>query len=179
MDDAKAPKCGAKTRSGKACQKSPMTGKRRCRAHGGATPKGRHSGPIRHGIYSKKLTEEEKALWPTIKVGSLDDEIRIAQIILHRLIEIHEAIQKAPLDPKNTAGFYPAEVTITTLDGKTVTMKVPDTYALIDRFLGRIGRLELTRARLLAAMREHGDGGEWTPLPWVDWMGSGSPPESR
>jgi hypothetical protein len=179
MDDAKAPKRGAKTRSGKACQKSPMTGKRRCRAHGGATPKGRHSGPIRHGIYSKKLTEEEKALWPTIKVGSLDDEIRIAQIILHRLIETHEAIQKAPLDPKNTAGFYVSEVTVTTLDGKTVTMRVPDTYALIDRFLGRIGRLELTRARLLAAMREHGDGGEWTPLPWVNWMGSGSPPESR
>jgi hypothetical protein len=134
-----------------------MTGKRRCRAHGGATPKGRHSGPIRHGIYSKKLTEEEKALWPTIKVGSLDDEIRIAQIILHRLIETHEAIQAAPLDPKNAAGFYAVEVTITTLDGKTVTMKVPDTYALIDRFLGRIARLKLTRARLLAAKTACGD----------------------
>jgi hypothetical protein len=179
MSDVLKTVCGAKTRSGKLCQQSPLSGNRRCRLHGGATPKGRQQGPIRHGIYSKRLTEEEKALWPTIKVGSLDDEIRIAKIILHRLIETHEAIQAAPLDPKNAAGFYPAEISITTPDGKTVTMKVPDTYALIDRFLGRIGRLELRRARLIAAMREHDGGGDWVPLPWVDWMARESPPEDR
>jgi hypothetical protein len=54
-------------------------------------------------------------------------------------------------------------------------MKVPDTFGLIDRCLGRIGRLEVTRARLIAAMRGRGDGGEWTPLPWVEWMAQESP----
>jgi hypothetical protein len=179
MDDAKTPKCGAKTRSGKPCQKTPMTGKRRCRAHGGATPRGRHSGPIRHGLYSRKLTEEEQALLPTIQVGSLDDEICIARILLKRLIETHEAIQAAPNDPKNAAGFYAAEISITTPDGKTSTMKTPETYALIDRCLGRLARLEVTRARLIAAMRERGEGGEWQPLPWVDWMARENPQEGR
>jgi hypothetical protein len=32
--------CGAKTRSGNACQKSPLIGRNRCRLHGGMSPKG-------------------------------------------------------------------------------------------------------------------------------------------
>jgi hypothetical protein len=138
--------------------------------HGGATPIGRQQGPIRHGIYSKRLSDEERALLPTLDVTSLDDEIRIAKILLNRVIEMHEAIQAAPLDPKNTAGFYTAEVSITTPDGKTSTMRTPETFALIDRCLGRLGRLKLTRARLIASMRERDGGSEWTPLPWVEWM---------
>jgi hypothetical protein len=172
MPDVQKAICGAKTRSGKPCQQSPLSGKRRCRMHGGATPTGRQQGPISHGIYSKRLTEEEQALLPTIQVGSLDDEIALARILLKRLIETHEAIQKAPDDPANMAGFYASEITIEKPDG---TMKVPDTFGLIDRCLGRIGRLEVTRARLIAAMRGRGDGGEWTPLPWVEWMAQESP----
>ena len=68
-------------------------------------------------------------------------------------------IQAAPLDPANTAGFYPAEVTVEKPDGTIITATVPETFALMDRCLGRIGRLKLTRARLLAAMREREDGG--------------------
>jgi hypothetical protein len=182
-DDPKAV-CGARNRQGKPCQKSPVTGRTRCRLHGGATPKGvnakERNGNYRHGLYSKRLTEEEQALLPTIKVGSLDDEITIARIILHRLVEIHEEIQAAPMDPNNPAGFYTAEISITTPDGTTATMKTPETYALMDRYLGRIARLELTRARLIAAMRDRGEGGgEWQPLPWVDWMPRESPPDDR
>lgn len=145
--------------------------------HGGATPTGRQQGPIRHGIYSRRLTEEEQALLPMIDVTSLDDEIRIAKVLLHRIIQIHDAVQAAPLDPKNLAGFRLAEVSITTPDGKTTTGGVPETFALIDRCLGRLGRLKLTRARLLAAMRERGEGAEWAALPWVDWMAPDGPPE--
>jgi hypothetical protein len=146
--------------------------------HGGATPTGRQQGPIRHGIYSKRLTDEEKALLPTIPVGSLDDEITIARIMLHRLAVMHEAIQAAPMDTNNSAGFR-TEIAIERPDGTTYTMRVPDTFGLIDRYLGRIARLELTRAQLIAAMREREGGGDWQPLPWVEWMPQGSPPERR
>jgi hypothetical protein len=149
--------------------------------HGGATPLGHQRGErnanYRHGIYSRKLTDEEKAIWPTIRVGNVDDEIRLATILLHRVIETHEAIQSAPMDPANKAGFTVGEISVTTPDGKTSTMRMPDIYPLIDRLLGRLARLELTRARLIAAKRERGEGGEWQPLPWVDWMPQESPSE--
>jgi hypothetical protein len=180
MHDALKTVCGARNKQGKPCQSSPMSGKRRCRLHGGATPKGRQQSPIKHGLYSRKLTDEEKALWPTIKPGSLDDEICLARIILHRLSVMHEQIQAAPNDPNNMACFVMTEVTIGRPDGTTITMKVLDTFALIDRLLGRIARLELTWARLIAVMREREEvGGECVPLPWGDWMGSGSPREPR
>lgn len=177
MHDVPKAICGAKTRSGKPCQSSPVSGKRRCRMHGGATPTGRQQGPIRHGIYSKRLTDEERSLLPTIPVGTLDAEIIIARIILHRLIAMHDEIQAAPNDPKNMAGFR-NEVSIERPDGTTYTMRVPDTFGLMDRCLGRIARLELTRARLIASMRERGEGAEWQPLAWVDWMPQESPSEA-
>ena len=103
----------------------------------------------------------------------------MARILLCHIIDIHERIQAAPNDPKNSAGFYPAEITIKKPDGTTATMKTPETFALIDRCLGRIARLEVTRAQLLASMREREGGGEWQPLPWVEWMAQESLQEGR
>jgi hypothetical protein len=39
-----APRCLARTRAGTPCQKAASTGKKRCRMHGGATPR---AGPLR------------------------------------------------------------------------------------------------------------------------------------
>ena len=47
--------CGAKTRSGGACQKPPMVGRTRCKLHGGATLVGAASGTYKTGRYSKYL----------------------------------------------------------------------------------------------------------------------------
>src|SRR5258708_23267418 len=51
-----AVRCGAPTRSGEPCRSPAVTGKRRCRMHGGAPssggPKGPHNGNYRHGIPS-------------------------------------------------------------------------------------------------------------------------------
>ena len=63
-------RCGAKTRSGVACAKFPMDGKRRCRLHGGLstgpkTPAGRAAIPAantKHGRYKnwrEKRAKEE------------------------------------------------------------------------------------------------------------------------
>jgi hypothetical protein len=59
--------CGAKTRSGAPCKSAPVTGRRRCRMHGGAdgsgAPKGPKNGNYKHGRY----TEEVQATSRTIQ----------------------------------------------------------------------------------------------------------------
>jgi len=53
---ADAPRCGARTRAGTECQSPAVSGKRRCRMHGGTNP----GAPIgnrnarKHGAYSAK-----------------------------------------------------------------------------------------------------------------------------
>ena len=53
---SQAGRCGAKTRSGAPCKSSPVTGRRRCRMHGGAdgsgAPSGSKNGNYMHGRYS-------------------------------------------------------------------------------------------------------------------------------
>jgi hypothetical protein len=51
--------CGARTRSGQPCKSAPVTGRRRCRMHGGAAgsgaPTGSRNGNFRHGRYTKEV----------------------------------------------------------------------------------------------------------------------------
>ena len=58
-----APRCGAKTRSGKPCQASAIRGKKRCRMHGGnspGAPRGEKNGNYRHGCYTQEKLEERQ-----------------------------------------------------------------------------------------------------------------------
>jgi hypothetical protein len=61
------PRCGAKTRHGQPCKAPAVTGKRRCRMHGGATgsgaPTGERNGRYRYG----RFTNEAKAQWREIR----------------------------------------------------------------------------------------------------------------
>src|SRR4051794_13490772 len=97
--------CGAMNRQGKPCQKSPLTGKDRCANHGGKTPKGKHSGNRKHGIYSDAMTDEEKDLWPEIiaRLGSVDEEIHVIRLQLRRALIVQQRVQEAPADAKNMA----------------------------------------------------------------------------
>ena len=58
-------RCGAKTRRGSPCQSPAVSGKRRCRMHGGAegsgAPKGNRNA-FKHGLYTKEAIEERKKL---------------------------------------------------------------------------------------------------------------------
>jgi hypothetical protein len=49
-------RCGARTRSGTPCRSPAVTGRRRCRMHGGAPgsggPKGSRNGNYKHGRYT-------------------------------------------------------------------------------------------------------------------------------
>ena len=56
--------CGAKTRSGKPCQKPPLLGRKRCRLHGGMSLSGKDHPNYKHGHCTKetrKLTVEGSA----------------------------------------------------------------------------------------------------------------------
>ena len=128
---------------------------------------------LKHGIYRKTLSDEEQSLWDALEVGSLDNEIRFAKIMLARAIETNSAIREDPNSPKNMAGFELTEITRQTgIDGSgkgkaNFTSKRADTTSIIITLMGRIASLEKTRAELIAAAK--GEGGEDTgPLPWVD-----------
>jgi hypothetical protein len=51
--------CGARTRSGAPCKSAPVTGRRRCRMHGGAdgsgAPRGSKNGNYKHGRYTAEV----------------------------------------------------------------------------------------------------------------------------
>ena len=56
---SQASRCRARTRSGAPCKSAPVTGRRRCRMHGGAdgsgAPKGARNGNYKHGRYTKEV----------------------------------------------------------------------------------------------------------------------------
>ncbi len=57
--------CGARTRSGAPCRAPKVTGKSRCRMHGGAAgsgaPKGERNGNWRHGRFTCEVIAEREA----------------------------------------------------------------------------------------------------------------------
>lgn len=60
-----SPRCGAKTRNGAPCQAPAVSGKKRCRMHGGAlgsgAPKGNRNA-YKHGLYTREAIEQRRAL---------------------------------------------------------------------------------------------------------------------
>jgi uncharacterized protein YjcR len=63
-------RCGAKTRSGKACRSPAVQGKRRCRMHGGAAGSGAPRGnqnAVTHGLYRKAAIEERRQVGTLIR----------------------------------------------------------------------------------------------------------------
>src|SRR3981081_1321085 len=61
----RAPRCGALTRAGTACQSPAVRGRRRCRLHGGLSPgapKGSRNGNYTNGEWTTEAIEERKWL---------------------------------------------------------------------------------------------------------------------
>lgn len=61
-----APRCGATTRQASPCQSPAVSGKKRCRMHGGAkgsgAPKGARNGRYRHGQFTKGAIAERRGI---------------------------------------------------------------------------------------------------------------------
>src|SRR6516225_2476469 len=63
---AKAPRCGARTRAGHPCKQAAVSGRARCRMHGGAKgsggPRGDRNGNFKHGLWTSESLETRKAM---------------------------------------------------------------------------------------------------------------------
>jgi hypothetical protein len=76
----RAPRCHARTRSGKPCQSPAVNGKRRCRMHGGAVGSGAPAGnknALRHGRYTAEAIARRRHLSDLIR----QSRAVIAQIV--------------------------------------------------------------------------------------------------
>jgi glucans biosynthesis protein len=69
---SRASRCGARTRSGAPCKSAPVTGRRRCRMHGGAdgsgAPKGPKNGNYKHGRYTKEVAATRRWIREAIEL---------------------------------------------------------------------------------------------------------------
>jgi uncharacterized protein YjcR len=58
-----SPRCGAKTRSGGTCRSPAVSGKKRCRMHGGAPGSGapkQNQNAFKHGLFTEQAIEERR-----------------------------------------------------------------------------------------------------------------------
>jgi hypothetical protein len=79
-------KCGAKKRNGQPCTQYPVTGKKRCRMHGGTSLRGIAHPAYRHGRFSKVLPEGLRQRYESSEFGqtllSHEDDIRLLDVQL-------------------------------------------------------------------------------------------------
>lgn len=156
--------CGAKTRAGGQC-KAPAMANGRCRVHGGAStgaPKNNRNA-ITHGFYSDALQPEEKALWERVKIGGIDDEIRLMRVKLHRLVRLSGSAEVADLvdsalEVIRKQGDDPE---LGPFDRSEIKVKAPQYADLILQAVGEIRKLELQRLQmqLLELKIKEGDTG--------------------
>jgi hypothetical protein len=68
---AKARRCGAKTRTGHPCKQAAVTGRARCRMHGGAKgsggPRGNRNGNFKHGFYAREAKTIRKVMRENVR----------------------------------------------------------------------------------------------------------------
>jgi len=65
-----SPRCGARTRSGKPCSSPAVSGKKRCRMHGGAFGSGAPRGnknAVKHGLYTREAIAQRRRLRELLK----------------------------------------------------------------------------------------------------------------
>jgi hypothetical protein len=100
MNDPETGQCGAKTRSGEPCRRSPAPGKARCRLHGGApgsgAPAGERNGAWKGGRFSRVATpEQRRQAWQEYHTAK-----RGQNGILAEIRDITEELQTLwPIDP--------------------------------------------------------------------------------
>jgi hypothetical protein len=95
-------KCGAKAKStGLLCQSYAMPNGR-CRMHGGIVRPERNrnqfakgnKASVKHGLYSDRIFDDEKRIYPAIEVGNLDEEIKMLKIKLRRTHGAQKILEK-------------------------------------------------------------------------------------
>lgn len=153
----------------------------RCAIHGGKStgarsPKinlGAANGAYSHGIYTKFFRDDEKALLDAnlIKLGQVDDELKVMRIRLKRALEARERWEAeragsiAGADETTSMTLTEVHDDQAPFDGGTVDLekrvrKLPDFDRIIDSTIARIESLEKTRKELLKDDGEDTDDAE-------------------
>ena len=152
--------CGAKTRAGKPCQNAAMANGR-CRMHGGKStgaPKNNQNSVKAGALYSDYYTDEEKLLAEELELERIDAELRLCKIRLNRALKL-EAEQTEALELERIVetpalvGGVPItdDPDVPPVQQKTFVRK--DYEPIIQRLLGRIESLTLTRQKLINGMK--------------------------
>ncbi|WP_182995106.1 HGGxSTG domain-containing protein [Moraxella catarrhalis] len=156
--------CGAKTRSGHTCKNSAMANGR-CRLHGGKStgPKNNHGNQNakKHGIYAKFITDDEWQAVEKSELDTLDDELRLCKVRLLRALQAEnkqgnlgdEALEliRKTVEPPIIGG-----VPIMPDDDDDMAEIVKKSFekrdynSIIDRLIGRIQSLTVTRQDLVS-----------------------------
>ena len=93
---AKAPRCGAHTRAGHPCKQAAVTGRARCRMHGGARgcggPCGDRNGNFKHGLWTVENVQMRKA----------------ASLMIRRTRALLQELKSARMDPAAQRKAAPA-----------------------------------------------------------------------
>lgn len=156
--------CGAKTRSGHTCKNSAMANGR-CRLHGGKStgPKNNHGNQNakKHGIYAKFITDDEWQAVEKSELDTLNDELRLCKVRLLRALQAEnkqgnlgdEALEliRKTVEPPIIGG-----VPIMPDDDDDMAEIVKKSFekrdynSIIDRLIGRIQSLTVTRQDLVS-----------------------------
>lgn len=148
-----ANECGAKTRAGGGCRKPAMLNGR-CRLHGGLStgPKvpNSASNAIKHGFYSDALQPEERQLWDRVEIGTLDDEIRLMKVKLHRLVRLSGSSDVADIIDAAfaVAVKHDTHPKLGEFDKREIKVKAATYADLICQCIDQIRKLELGRKEL-------------------------------
>jgi hypothetical protein len=125
--------------------------------HGGKASE-THTGntnALKHGFYSDALSPDELVLYERAQVGSLDDEIRLARVKLHRYVklagsmDLMDMVDGALQIVRKTGEAYDhAAKEMQPYDKKEIKAAAPDYGDLIVRQIDLIRKLELARKEL-------------------------------
>ena len=144
-----AQQCGAKTRSGAPCKRSPVPGGKRCKLHGGKShgaPHGNKNAASPGSLYSQFLTPEEEAFSVKTKLDSIDDEIRLQSALLARAL----AAWQASNDDPELDEITERDVNENVGARREERFKRRDYPAIVDRITGRLESLKFKRAAMIA-----------------------------
>lgn len=173
-----ADKCGAKTRAGGKCRFNGLKNGR-CRFHGGKStgPKRYNAGKnaIKHGIYCRHFTDEERVRSAAVPLNSVDELIFATQTMLDRAIGAYARQKKLEADATIASAVTTGDsleiVEIIERPGlvgfgapKEIKAKLHDYLAIIDRLTARLESLKRTRAELLKADEPDPDDEDKKPI---------------
>ena len=164
-DEPLPDRCGAECRDGDYCTQYPVTGRERCKMHGGKQPRGMDSPNAVHGLRSDYLTDEDREIY---------DEVRQhdnAELVQEEIWSIKTKLLRAAREAEGASGRALAEDMLEKVEAGKADEEVVRALAkllqtsegAVDRAIGRLNDLVKTHHKITegeTVKHEHsGEGG--------------------